>query len=114
MEEQLREGNQRGFYRLLKSFELEPLRKADTQHIRDEDGNLLRDEHEISERWVRFFRSLLNAKSHALDPGIIATLPERETRTELGEEPTEGEVAPAVRSMANAKAVGPDELPAEF
>ena len=42
------------------------------------------------------------------------TLPERETRTALGEQPTVGEVAAAVRSMANAKAVGPDELPAEF
>ena len=54
LEEQLRQGDQRGFYGLLKSFELEPLRKVDTQHIRDEDGNLLRDEHQISERWVRF------------------------------------------------------------
>ena len=32
----------------------------------------------------------------------------------LGKEPTEDEVAAALRSMANAKAVGPDGLPAEL
>ena len=32
----------------------------------------------------------------------------------LGVEPTENELVGALRSMANAKAVGPDELPAEL
>ena len=38
----------------LKSFDLKPLRMADAQHIRDEDGNLLRDERRVGEWWVSY------------------------------------------------------------
>ena len=44
---------------------------------------------------MRFFRSLLNAKSDML-------------------EPTEEDIATAMKAMANARAVGPDDLPAEL
>ena len=101
-------------FHLLKSTQVEEVRKVNSQYIWDEQGELLRDAGLIRERWVRHFRSLLNAKSETLDPTVISKIPQRPVAEALGEEPTEDEVAAALRSMANAKAVGPDGLPAEL
>ena len=74
----------------------------------------MRDADLIRERWVRHFCSLLNAKSETLDPTVMSKIPQRFVAEALGVEPMEDEVAAALRSMANAKAVGPDDLPAEL
>ena len=63
---------------------------------------------------MRFFRSVLNAKSDMLDPNIPKRLPQRSVASALGIEPTEEEIATAMKAMANAKAEGPDGLPAEL
>ena len=77
-------------------------------------GRLLRDKGRIRERWVRFFRSLLNSKSDMLDPDIPKRLPQQPVASALGIEPTEEEIVTAMKAMANEKAVGPDGLPAEL
>ena len=82
--------------------------------LRDEEGRLLRDKGSIRERWVRFFRSLLNSKSDMIDADIPKRLPHHPVASTLGIEPTEEEIATAMKAMANAKAVGPDGLPAEL
>ena len=63
---------------------------------------------------MRFFRSLLNSKSDMLDADIPKRLPQHPVASALGIEPTEEEIATAMKAMANAKAVGPDGLPAEL
>ena len=85
----------------------------ESQCVRDEEGRLLRDKGRIRERWVRFFRSLLSAKSDMLDPDIPKRLPQQPVVSALGIKPKEEEIATAIKAMANAKAVGPDGLPAE-
>ena len=75
---------------------------------------MLRDSELILGRWVRFFSDLLNGESDQLDHSIIEGIPQHPVAHVLGVEPTEEEVASALRSMANAKAVGPDELPVEL
>lgn len=46
-----------------------------SQHVKDEQGRLLRDNTIIWERWVRWFRNLLiNSKSSTLDPTIVGEL----------------------------------------
>ena len=57
-----------------------------------------------------FFRSLMNAKSDTLDPGIPKRLPQHPVASPLGTEPTKDEIATAIKVMLNAKAVGPDGL----
>ena len=86
----------------------------ESQCVRDEEGRLLRDKGRIRERWVRFFRSLLDSKSDMLDADITKRLPQHPVPSALGIEPTEEEIATAMKAMANAKAVGPDSLPAEL
>ena len=56
----------------------------------------------------------LAVESETLDPTVISKIPQRPVAETLGEEPTEDEVAAALRSMGNAKAVGPDGLPEEL
>ena len=87
---------------------------VELQYIRDEGGRLLRDKGRIRGRWVRFFRSLLYANFDMLDPDIPKRLPQHPVASALGIEPTEEEIATAIKAMANAKAVGPDGLPAEL
>ena len=106
IEEKLQRRDQWGLFHLLKSTQVEEVRKVNSQYIRDEQRELLRDADLIRERWVRHFRPLLNAKSETLNPTVISKIPQRPVAEALGEEPTEEEVAAAVRSMANAKVVG--------
>ena len=114
LEKQLRMEDQHGFFQNIKSVQLEETKKVESQCVRDEEGTLLRDKGRIRERWVRFFRSLLNSKSDMLDADIPKRLPQHPVASALGIEPTEEEIATAMKAMANAKAVGPDGLPAEL
>ena len=114
LEKQLRMGDQHGFFQNIKSVQLEETNKVESQCIRDEEGRLLGDKGRIRERWVRFFRSLLNSKSDMIDADIPKRLPQHPVASALGIEPTEEEIATAMKAMVNAKAVGPDGLPAEL
>ena len=114
LDKQLRMGDQHGFFQNIKSVQLEETNKVESQCFRDEEGRLLRDKGRSRKRWVRFFRSLLNSKSDMLDADIPKRLPQHPVASALGIEPTEEEIATAMKAMANAKAVGPDGLPAEL
>ena len=81
-------GDQHGFFQNIKSVQLEKTKKVESQCVLDEDGSLLRDKGRIHERWVRFFRSLLNAKSDMFDPDIPKRLLQHSVVSALGIEPT--------------------------
>ena len=100
----MRNGDQHGFFQNITAVQLEETNKLESQCVRDDGGRLLRDKVRIRERWVRFIRSLLKAKSDMLDLDVPESLPQR------GMEPTEEEIATAMKAVANAKAVGPDGL----
>ena len=89
LEKQLRMGDQHGFFQNIKSVQLEETKKVESQCIRDEEGRLLRDKGRIRERWVRFFRSLLNSNSDMIDADIPKRLPQHPVASALGIEPTE-------------------------
>ena len=114
MEKQFRMGDQHGFFQNIKSVQLEETKKIESQCVRDEGRRLLRDKGRIRERWVRFFRSLLNSKSDMLDSDIPKRLPQQPVASALGIEPTEEEITTAMKAMVNEKTVGPDGLPAEL
>ena len=114
LKKQLRMGGQHGFFKNIKSMQLEETKKVESQCIRDEGGRLLRNKGRVRERWVRFFRSLLNASFDVLDPDIPKRLSQHPMASALGIEPTGEEIATVIKAMTNAKAVGPDGLPAEL
>ena len=107
-------GDKHGFFQNIKSVQLEETKKVESQCIRDEEGRLLRDKGRIRERWVRFFRSLLNSKSDMIDADIPKGLPQHPVGSTRGIEPTEEEIATAMKAMANVKTVGPDGILAEI
>ena len=98
LEKQLRMGDQHGF-QSIKSVQLEEPKKVESQCVRDEEGRLLRDKGRIREKWVRFFRSLLRAKSDMLDPDIPKGLPQYPVASALGIKPTEEEIATVIKAM---------------
>ena len=75
---------------------------------------MLRDPGLVLGRWAWFFGTLLNSKSDQLRLDILEGLPKWPITHALGVEPTQNELIGALGSMANAKAVGPDELPVEL
>ena len=75
---------------------------------------MLRDPGLVLGRWAQFFCTLLNSKFNQVRLDILEGLPQRPITHAIRVEPTENELIGALRSMANAKAVGPDELPVEL
>ena len=74
LETRAREGDQADFYKHLKTMNLKGKRDNSSACVKDENGVLLRDIELIRERWVRWFHTLLNAKSPRLDPNIAEGL----------------------------------------
>ena len=106
-------GNVRGWHGHLKGgWKLQGKKLGSAQYIRDENGKLLRKLDEIRARWRRYFTSLLSTTSAALHRTIIEGLSQKPTALSLGDPPVVSETKKALRSMANGKAMGPDELPA--
>ena len=88
--------------------------KVSLQYIRDEEGIILRDPELVLRRWAQFFGTLLNSKSDKLRLDAIEGLPRWTITHALVVEPTENKLIGALRSMANAEVVRPDELPVEL
>ena len=114
LETRNREGDQAGFYKNLKTMNLEGKRDCSSAYVKDENGVLLRDLELIRERWVRWFHTLLNAKSPRLDPNISEGLDQWPENMPLGVQPKMQELTDAIRSLANGKAVGPDGVSVEL
>ena len=114
LETRTREGDQAGFYKHLKTINLEEKRDRRSAYVKDENGVLLRGVELIRERWVWWFHTLLNAKSPRLDPNIVEGLDQWPENMPLGVQPTMQELTDAIRSLANGKAVGLDGVSIEL
>ena len=115
LEEFIAAGDLRGWYGHLKGgCKLQGKKFGSAQYIRDENRKLLRKLDEIRARWRRYFTSLLNTTSAALNRTIIEGLSQKPTALSLGDPPVVSETKMALRSMVNGKAMGPDELPVEL
>ena len=114
LETRTRAGDQAGFYKHLKTMNLEGKRDRSSAYVKDENGVLLRDVELIREQWVRWFRTLLNAKSSRIDPNIAEGLDQWPEDMPLGVHTTMQELTDAIRSLANGKAVGPDGVSVEL
>ena len=115
LEEFIVAGDLRGWHGHLKGgWKLQGKKLRSAQYIRDENGKLLRKLDEIRARWRRYFTSLLNTTSATLNRTIIQGLSQKSTALSLGDPPAVSETKKALRSMANGKAMGPDELPTEL
>ncbi|XP_064086075.1 uncharacterized protein LOC135201128 [Macrobrachium nipponense] len=96
-----------------KIFKLAHMRNKSTKdvtHIRqikDNDGNVLRNERDIIRRWKEYSEALLNEENERFPRG--------DGHTNCGPvtELTKAEVRVALGKMKNSKAVGPDGIPAE-
>ena len=74
LEIRTREGDQVGFCKHPKTMNLEGKRDRSSAYAKDKNSVLLRDVELIRERWVRWFHTLLNAKSARLDLNIAEGL----------------------------------------
>ena len=114
LETRTREGDQANFYKHLKTMNLEGRRDRSSAYVKDENGVLLRDVEVIRERWVRWFYTLLHAKSPRLAPNIAEGLDQWPENIALGVQPTMQELTDAICFLANGKAVGADGVSVEL
>ena len=92
LEEFIVAGDVRGWYGHLKGqWKLQGKKLGSAQYIRDENGKLLRKLDEIRARWRRYFTSLLNTTSAALNRTIIEGLSQKPTALSLGDPPVVSE-----------------------
>ena len=95
-------------------MQLEKTKRVESQCVRDVERILLRNKSHIRDRWVRFFRLLLNTKFDLLDPDISKRLPQQPVASTLRIEPTAEETTTVIMAMTNAEAVGKDSLSAQL
>ena len=115
LEEFIAAGDLRGWYVHLKGgWKLQGKKLGSAQYIRDENGKLLRNLDEIRVRWRRYFTSLLNTTSAALNRTIIEGLSQKPTALSLGDPPVESEAKKGPEIYGQWKGYGTDELPAEL
>ena len=94
---------------------LEGKRDRSSAYVKDEDGVLLRDVELTRERWVRWFHTLVNAKSPKLDSNIAKGLDQWPEIMSLEVQPTMQEaLTGAICSLANGKTAGPDGISVEL
>ena len=98
----------------LKTMNLEGKRGRSSAYVKDKNGVLLRDVELIRKRWVRWFHTLLNAKSPRLDQNIAEGLDQWPENMPLGVHSTMQQLSEAIRSLVNRKAVGPDGVSVEL
>ena len=104
------QGGHAGRRRRLKGgWRLQDKKMGSTYWISDEDGKLLRKLGEI-----RGCDILLNTTPASLDRTIIEGLSPKPVALSLRYSPVVDETRKTLRSMANGKAMGPDEVPAEL
>ena len=113
LETRTREGDQAGFYKHVKTINLEGKRDRSSAYVINENGVLLGDVKLIRERWVRWLNTVFNAKSPRYDPNIAEGLDQWPENKPLGVQPTM-QLTDDIRSLANGKAVGPDGVSVEL
>ena len=100
---QTQEGDQAGFYKRLKTMNLKEKWDLSSEYVKDENGVLLRDVELVRERWVRWFHTLLNAKSPRLDPNIAEGLDQWPENMPLRVQPTMQELTDAIRERKDCR-----------
>ena len=71
------------------------------------------DSKRIEARWSEHFQKLLNIPSD-IDHETLDNIPQRITKASLDEIPTMAEMARAIASLKDGKALGEDGIPAEM
>ena len=105
LETRIRQGDQTGFYKHLKTLNLGVRRDRSSAYIKDEDGILLKNVNLLHEQCVRWFHTLLNSKSPKLGPNIAKRFGQWPENMPLSDQPKMQELPGTIHSLANGKAV---------
>ena len=110
LETRVREDDQTGFYKHLRTTNSKEKPDRNSACIKDEDGILLRDVENIRECWVLWLHTILNAKLSKLGSNIAEGVRQWPENMPLGVQSMMQELTDAIRSLANRNTVGPDRV----
>ena len=102
------------FYRKVRQLRGQKMMRKSSKVIKDMDGRLLTDKSDIKERWREYIETLYDAERK---PGKDSFDLEREDEVDKdckGPDLLVSEIRAAIKETKNRKAVGIDEIPAEF
>lgn len=103
--------DQHGFYKLASTI-YGPT-KRNIAPVRSGEGELLKDNDAIAERWRQYFNTLLNQRN-PVEPNILDNIPNAPQAVDLDEPPRFDETVQAIKSLKNNKCPGPDGIPSEL
>lgn len=101
-------GNQKLFYKVLKN--LRAKKNTDITAIRNEQGDLITDEQQITERWKQYFEKLLNPWNTLDDDLQNREGTANEDKVTIEKE----ELIAALKRLKNGKAAGHDKITGEM
>ncbi|KAL1445920.1 hypothetical protein WDU94_013975 [Cyamophila willieti] len=111
-----KEGEDRKFYAAMKKIKKEF--QPRTAGCRNERGNIITDEKEITAKWVQHFKQLLNKETSAEGEQLEQSEETRQrvntTNTEHDEPPSIDEIRKAIQKMRNNRAPGEDGIVTEL
>ncbi len=87
--------------------------KRNIMSVRSDEGELLKDNTAIRERWRQHFNILLNQRN-PVEPNILDDIPNAPQAINLDEPPKSDETVQALMSLKNNKSTGPDGIPSEL
>src|SRR3981081_3989932 len=87
---------------------------SSTTGIKDLNGNLLTEPVEVRERWKSYVEDLYSAQDKPVLHELGIEKEEEIEQDIKGPEILESEITAAIKEMRTRKAVGPDNIPAEF
>jgi len=102
------------FYRKLHQLTGQNIMRNSSKAIKDKDGTLLTDKSDIIERWRIYIETLYDAERK---PGKDSLILEQEEEVEkdcIGPDLIVSEIRAAIKELKSRKAVGIDNIPAEF
>lgn len=111
MEENHRD-NQKLFYRAIKNMRKE--KTCPLKHIKDKQGNIIKEDGKIMERWKEHFQELLNSEQDNMGPAEERHIEAGVEEVEVPEEITLQELQNALRMLKCGKAAGHDKISPEM
>ena len=102
------------FYRKVRQFTGQNMMRKSSKVIKDMDGRLLTDKSDIKERWRDNIESLYDAERNRGKDSLDLEWEDEVVKDSRGPDLLVSEIRAAIKELKSRKAVGVDEITAEF
>ena len=114
LEELDRRGRSDLLYNKVRQLTRQSRQRNNTSAIKDKNGNLLTDKDDIKNRWKEYIEVLYDGEGKPLKKNLKMEKESEVDEDSKGPDLLASEIMAAIKDLKNGKAVGIDDIPAEF